>query len=376
SGRTYSGSTSFSVSGTSLVTTYSVTVPAGVWDVRLCNLKADTGLGSSVVQSTPSALLPGGGLEYVSHLEPGISVFQNVTKDVTVQAPNTVKVSGSVSNLTELPPAAQAIGAVLVFGADSSKTQSVATVSDANTYETHLAPGTYSVSMFFGEGVDTDLDGTPDTYTSATSLLEIGSVTVGNSAVTKNFSVPNLITLTGTLQQPQTNDYSKASMIAADPRFFEGSAVRQCFPQVGASFALPNASTGAYSMPLIANQSYDLFGSVDTGQLGGPEPGQFSAPLIGTNRKSFGADSQLNVNIPAFPAPVTLSGKVTGPGGVPLSGASVTVTNIGNVTGAPSATFSATVETNAQGQYSVKVPPGSSYTIEFRPPVEGGGFGF
>lgn len=367
-GKIYTGSVSFDFQGGG--TSYSVIVPRGTFRLQFCG----SGIGGSGMTSAKVPLQLGeSSILFLGHREEGVVVTGETSRDITVEDVNLTDLNGQVGNLNELPESALDNGLTLVLSSENSPVQSVAQVQSDGSYQAEVGSGDYTATLFFGEGTDTNGDGQIDTYERAASLFDIGRTTVSSSGTfplaTANFSVPNLVSVSGTITQPDTADFDDSAVFAGDPTFIETALIEQCFPAVGASFTNSDQA-GDYTIRLIQNRAYNIFATVPATSIGTDEQGGVFSPY--DNRRTFSTDSNLDLNVPGFPQEVQVSGKVVDDQGQPVEGVTVSIFTE-NVTGAANTAFTTDTTTNAQGNFSVTVLSGTNYRVEFDPPRDSGG---
>lgn len=353
---------------------YSVVVPKGTFDLRICALAGSLDLPFEQAPAPQQFGLEG---TFLGHNETGIRVTANTTRNITVPGVTTSNVAGILNGRNKVPAAAQNAMA-LGFLSRESRTQGLAQVNEqTGAFATKLAPGSYDVSLVFGESVDSDGDGTPDDFLQSSLIPKLGTATVGQGGLAGlTLTVPDLVEVSGKILQSQTNDFSESQAFAADLESYREDLPLQCLPfaGVGVSFSSAEAN-GDYEFLVARGRVYDFFAGVPATRIGLEDEGGVLAPLFGNLRRSFNANGTQDLPVPDFPAQVVLSGTVTGPTGLPLAGATVTASTWGGLDGAPDASFSASTETDAQGRYSLAVLKGVNYTIDVDPPAPtGGGF--
>ena len=337
---------------------YSIVVPAGSYFLRAC----------TVGQVTTD---PFGGT-FVAGGQPNVLVNSDVTVPISIPAGDFHTVSGTVTNLGELPVDTASDSVFLVLSSEESRTQAASELGASGAFSLKIENGSYKASLAFGQGTDLTGDGLVDEIDSATVLWDIGSVDVNGADVSNvSIGVPDLAHVSGQISQAQTGDFSDSVVTALNLEFPVNSIVGQCFPLagVGASYT-PASSNGNYDLTIRKSVLYDVLASVPATDIGTDNAGVMAAPLPGTNRTSFDQEQNtLDLALPAFPTVYSLSGSVTGPTGGPVAGATVTATTIGGLDGAPNAEYSQTTLTDAAGHYSLKVLSGSNYTLEVLPPT-------
>lgn len=342
---------------------YSMVVPAGSYNVRVCSVAA--------AQENPI------NVTFALQSVQGVVVDQDTNLPVDVNAVALHTVAGTVDNLAALPVDPASVSVFLALSSEQSRTQTVFGIGGDGSFSLQIGDGSYTASLIFGQGQDTNGDGIVDVVESATLLWNVGSVTVNGSDVNDvALTVPDLATLSGTVSQPDTTDFSTTIVSALNLNLPTNAALTQCFPLAGTGASFGAADTnGDYSMTVQKNTAYDVAASVPATDVGTDTAGTVTSPLPGTNRLSFSQDDDtLNISVPAFPPVVTLSGTVTDPTGAAVSGATVTVTTAGGLDGTPNAAFSASATTDASGNYSLHVLSGMNYTVDVQPPTSSSGF--
>ncbi len=359
-GEIFTASPSFGITGSS----YSMVVPAGSYNVRVCTVDASAASGDGPLAATFN-------LQTVRN----VVVDEDKTVPVNVDAVTLHTVTGTVDNLAELPVDTSSDSVFLAFSSEQSRTQAVAELGSDGSFSSQLTDGTYKASIIFGQGQDTNNDNVVDQVEQATIVWDITDVIVSGSDVSgATVTIPDLATLSGQISQSDTVDFSDSIVTALNLQIPTNAALTQCFPLAGTGASFGGADAmGNYSLTIQKNLPYDIAANVPATEVGSDQQGVVSSPLPGTNRMSFSQDSNtLNLTVPAFPALVTLSGTVTGPTGAAVSGATVTATTSGGLTETPNASFSASVTTDASGHYSLTVLSGMDYRVEVAPPVSAG----
>jgi hypothetical protein len=310
---------------------------------------------------------------FLSHSEGQVSVISDTTRNIEIEGVDSEKISGQIDNLEEIGNEGTGLGLFVAFSSDESKTQGLSRIAENGNYETTVAPGEYTASIFYADGIDENGDGIPDIYTSSGSLYNIGSVSVSATEatdVTANLTVPDLVNLTGTVTQEGVQTLPDGSAaFALDATFPFDSALVQCYPQFGASFA--PLENGQYGMKIISGRDHDVSATVPVTEIGTDNQGLMSAPLPGSNTRSYtDQDSVQDLEIPENAETVVLSGRVETANAAAISGVTVTVSTIGGVNGASDAIYTASTVTNETGRYSITVLKGYNYRIDFDPPID------
>ncbi len=318
---------------------YSMVVPKGTYLVRACAVDVNNSR-----LPFESGIAPAANLDYSAVLQAGqtqnVIVNGDTAQDVEVSSPQYRVVTGTVTNLGELPVTPLSQTLFLVLASDNTTTQAFSTLDDSGAFSVRLSAGTYTAGLAWGQGDDTSGDGIPDTYQQLAILWNIGSITVAGSPVTGvNLALPDLATVSGKLSQPNTVDFSESQVLAFDLAFPSNAIVTQCVPiaGIGASFSQPTAD-GDYQLTLVKNKTYDVLGAVPITDTDGTT----SAPLPGSDRRTFSQETNtLNRAVPAKSATVVVSGMITDPNGSPVKEATVSATTTGGLVGTPNAVFSA-----------------------------------
>jgi len=339
-----SGSGSYSGSVDFVNNSYRIVVPAGTYELTFCAV-ATTSQGDGTASYTVEKQVSG-------------VVVNNAdkTQNASIGAPTVKAVSGILSGFNKIPAGADAN--LFFTGSSASGFVSVAA---GGTYATQLPSGSYTASLVFTTG-------TASSTTTSNGIYNVGSVTVGSSNLTnQNFTVPDLITLTGNVIQPQTTNYTEGAAHALDTTVPLQTGGGCMFGLTGFSSGFLN-QVGSYTMYLVKNRSYKISGMVPITSVGTASAGDLWAPN-NPGPESFAANSVQAITLPSKPGEYTLSGTVTDSKGAPIRGAVVDVYNNTGLTGTPTATFSASTTTDSQGKYSFKVLSGTGYTVTFSPPV-------
>jgi hypothetical protein len=94
--------------------------------------------------------------------------------------------------------------------------------------------------------------------------------------------------------------------------------------------------------------------------------GGITFPVPASSITLNGDTANLDSTVPALPAQVTISGRVTDGGGNPVNGVSVGAQTT-SLTGVPNVSFISGTTTDANGSYSLRVGSGTNYQLTFVP---------
>ena len=325
---------------------YLVVVPAGSYTLRVCYVPQT---GSS--QSSSS----------ISFADPtAVQVNADTTRNITIPALTLNRVSGTVSGVAQLPTNS---GLALNFSTADGTSGGTAVVSGTGAYEILLPNGTYTVSLQVS-----NVTAPPATPQLLMTLYSIGTVTVTGAPVTANLDPPARANVSGVARRAGTDGMPPTALVSAiDTSGPTQQAAFTCNFPATASVTNVNPSGDfdvqrAYQLILATGRSYRLSLTFPVGTSGAvsfPTDGRLIGPLT--------VNLAQNLDVPALPGNVTVSGKVTDPQGQPVSGVSVTAQS-SQITGAANVTFSTVATTDATGNYSLTVLNGTAYQLTFVPP--------
>jgi len=291
---------------------------------------------------------------YHSEASP-VQVTSDTTRDLNVPAPSTFGISGNVSGITG--DLANSTLSVVFYDPD---TTSVGTfgLSSGGAYQAQLPAGTWNVSLT----ATAQLTGGRSQYL---GLYNLGSVTVGGGSTVANFTVPPTARLSGTVRIPGMASLPPTTLAVTDisaAQIANTTEVGCGIPSFGSS--VQTESSGAYQIPLVSGRTYDIAAYAQI-VANNPELGNVGFP-VNLIRRDVAGDTSQDVNFPALPQLVTVTGRVTGPNGQAAAKAQINI-NSADITGAPGASFSAVTTADSAGNYSVTVLSGSNYTVQFTP---------
>jgi hypothetical protein len=322
---------------------YVIVLPTGTYNLRVCYTPA--GVTTGVLTATYADPNP-------------VQVAGDTNRDINLPlvAP-LMNVSGTVAGLGALP---NLTDAMVVFVSNDNMYSGEFTIAWDGSYQGVLPSGTYQVS------ITASLQFAPPFQTESLSLFNLGAVNVGGSAVTANFAIPALATLSGSV--------TGGGFLAAPLGTSVTAADTSAPVVVDFNCAFGNVSstagtdlTGQYLMILARNRSFDLNATVMLVQ-GTQAIGAITYPALpGTQIVNLAGDTNRNFVIPNLPGLVTVSGRVTDGNGQGVKDVAVFAYSE-SVTGAPNLGFSAGGVTDANGNYSFVVLSGLDYQVMFQPP--------
>lgn len=350
----FEGPISIGFSASGLTATYRLVLPAGTYHLFLRRGILDLDSGSE-----------GSLLSVTSDLSQMVTISGNRTLDLSLpRPPDLITLSGRIASAGGFPTK----GFLSFLSSDRSVW---AEVPFDRNYTVKLPPGSYTVQAGVREGDDEEM--------AYGSFFTLERITVNASGM-RDFVLPPAVTLSGKVTDA-TGRPAVPSMIVAfqkadpasspsgDPPPCQGSADFYFFlPPNGGQASIPRSSTtGAYALKLPAG-TYVLYASWDLS----PEPEQdllltSSAFAFSFLERSLETDAVQDFTAPPLPEWATLSGRITDERGQPVAGASPTAFSQA-LTNTPGAAFSTGTETDANGQYRLRVLSGTAYRLEVCPP--------
>jgi hypothetical protein len=281
------------------------------------------------------------------------TVSADTVRNFTLPTVTSIAVSGNVSNLNLLfTTRSLSFDSTTIAG--FSDVSAGASLDTSGNYAVNLPAGNFNVQLS-----QSALSIVPPASFSTSALSSsIGSKTV---ASTLNLTAPTIttdtlsgtVTITGTASIPANAILSVADTTAGPPQTTSSG-----------SESLP--SNGAYSLTLGNGDTYSLQLFAQVQILPSPAPLAIFLPPAIPLPAALTTNTIFNPNFPALPGAataVTIKGRVTIAGTIaPVADASVTASG-NQITGAANTEFSASANTDAQGNYSIMVPAGMNYTV-------------
>ncbi len=276
--------------------------------------------------------------------------------NITIPSLAVFDVSGSV---TGLPPATPTSLLYVVFTSADKSVEGTFSLAADGTYSGQLPNGTYVASA--------QITSFSATGFQSTSLYNIGATNVNSGAVTANFTAPATARVSGTAKIAGTPVTAQGAAFFAEDRSAGIPQAADCvFPPVSSTASIDPA--GSYDSRLVTNRAHGVGVSVPV--FRGATTvlvGSASYPAL-TRDLTLGADATSDFNLPAFPAQVRLTGKVTD--GAAKGVKDVTVSAYSkDLSSAADLGYSGFAQTDASGNYELILLSGTDYTIQFTPPT-------
>jgi hypothetical protein len=268
-----------------------------------------------------------------------VQVAADTIRDITLpETGQPFQISGRILGLEALPGARNT---VVSFASEDSRIQASFELNGEGAYSGVLPSGRYRVSL---ERV------TVAPPLESLGFLNLGSLNVNEAPATGDYSIPLLAQLSGAVRigGGPAPEGAIVSAVATAP-----------FSEL-TSYGFTSAdSAGAYQVLLANNRSYAVHVGVPLGAGGflsyaSPLPVMLAGPAV------------LDVDVPALPRTVAVSGKVTDSQGRPAAHTFVSASSR-SIGGAGGVTFSASAVTDAAGNYSLMLLSGAGYTVTFTP---------
>jgi len=318
---------------------YVIVVPAGTYDISVCVFTA----GLSMTYNDPAS----------------VRVTSDTTHDINIPVPATFGVSGTVSNL----PAALLAGSLsIVFNNSDTTTAGTFPLGAGGAYQAALPSGTWTASL----SSLALLGGARIQYL---AQYKLGTVTVGSSATTANFTALPTATLTGAVRVPSITTFSSPPTVSASDEsafpVIDLDNLPSCgLPAFGSTVSTSDA--GTYELVLASGRTYTTIAIVSL-VSGGVAAGNLVFPINPLHKTVTGNTTQ-DFNYPALPPFVTLSGRVTGANGQAAPRVQVNVVSK-QITGAADTQYTAVTTADVNGNYRLTVLSGTAYEITFSPQI-------
>ncbi len=333
---------------------YLIVVPAGTYTLQFCYSALDFTSGASM---------------QVGSEVTGVVVNADVTRNIMLTAPTQRTVSGRLTGLAGLPPAFEDLTPILNFTPEAGGRFSavVPVVDPDGGYSVRLADGDYRVSVGFaplgGEEFAQLRALGAEEPDGSFNFFDIGRVTISGNATGRNFPAPSVVRVSGVVSRAQGGALPPQTFVTSVDMTFPLEELDTCFFAFFSSLAEPGPARD-YLLYLTRARTHDLSATMPA-----TSAGLMTVPGRGRNLQNYTADAVLNFTFPAFPAEVTLSGRITNAAGQPLQGIIVTASSE-NLTGLlEGISYSGTAVTNEQGRYTLPVLSGAAYRVDFTPMI-------
>jgi len=315
---------------------YQIVVPPGTYQLSLCYQPRKSG-----VTNPP----------YVEYTNPtAFNVSTNLTRDIAVPDVVLQRVHGTVAGFDQLPANG---GVSVAFHDPNSDASLVMPLALDGTYDGVLPDGTYTVSLLVANLT------TPAQPEFAVYGASPAPITVAGGTVGANFSFPSRSTVRGKVRMADLSPAPANTMLSAAAPQAIDPADDPCSSAPVVQNLAPTDATGNYQMLLTNGKSYGLV-------LKMPYSNGTLKYETGRTVQDLGADRVEDFLLPALPATVTISGKVTNPDGQGLKGVTVTAETdqLANATGLG---FSSSAVTDDAGNYTLTVLSGTAYQLNYAP---------
>jgi hypothetical protein len=313
---------------------YSVTVPAGSYTVIVCYKKQTTFAQGAAALTFEDA-------------QP-VVVSGDTSHDVTLPDTPLFRVSGNVTDLGQ-----QLVSALLRFTRSDGAAGADGLISLDRRFSVSLPAGSYSVSMVvnvFG-----------DYGSNRLALYGVGALVVADADVAQDFALPALWTLRGATQVSGMTSIRPGSFVSAVDTAAPPPPSASCLPDTSQS-RLSMDLAGAFRATLSAGHGFDLQAHVLVAE------DSFLIFPASARHVTLTGNVQQNFSAVAAPTMVNLAGVVRGPGGDPVDGVTITASSV-KLTGLEDARALATGRSNSLGEFTLTVPAGGDYELDFFPPA-------
>jgi hypothetical protein len=321
---------------------YLVVVPAGTYQLTVC--------------CSQNVASPNGSLRF-TYTEPGsVQVSGDTQHNISIPSPAVFDVSGTVTGLPAAPASSQLFA---VFTSTDKSVEGRFAIAADGTYRGQLANGSYVASATITSFSATGFQ--------SSSIYNIGSVNVNSAPVTANLTAPATARISGTARIAGIPLTTEGAFFLAQDKSAGTQQAGDCVsPPVGSLASIDPG--GAYNTRLVINRAHatGVLVPVFKGSTTVPA-GSATYPALGRDL-SIGADSTADFNLPAFPAQVRITGKVTDGTGKGVQGVTVSAYSV-ELSGAPDLSYAGSAETDSSGNYELILLRGTNYEIQFTPPT-------
>ncbi|MBZ5496161.1 MAG: carboxypeptidase-like regulatory domain-containing protein [Acidobacteriia bacterium] len=335
------GNTFFSSSLVQQNTQYLIVVPSGLYNLTV---------------SFQPAGLPPGVFVQMTYADPNpVQVSGDTVRNITLPAVTLFNVSGSLLGLSTLPPS---ISTVVVFTSSDDTVQGLFAPDANGNFQGMLPTGNYVASLSRSGLQFSALQ------TEQMAIYNLGSLVMGNGPASGTFMIPNMATLSGTINTgglPSVLFTSLSAMDTSAPLPTQAGLLG--FP---ATSSMGVDTSGQYQAVLAQNRSYSINAAIGF-TLGSSNGGSSISFPVPPNSTNLSGNATLNLSVPALPATVTISGQVTDASGNGVANTAVFAISQ-SIAGAPNLSFTASTRTDTNGHYSMVVYSGTNYQITYTPP--------
>lgn len=317
---------------------YLVVLPNGTFTVKVMFAPLNQDTTSILVYSYPSQ----------------VQVSGNTTLDMVLPAPTLFQVSGAVSGLTSVP---QPANPELVFTANDNSIQSYVSITNG-TYSGLVPAGSYSVSL--------SATNLPVGIAQAEDLnvFNIGALTV-SSNTTADYTVPNLVSLNGTVNTITPWASLGGDVMATDTSGPSVDPFAFLAPPKTSSVAV-SSSALSYQLLLAQNRTYSMnITHSITGNVPSTPLGEIFFPVT-ISTVNMNGNNNYNFTVPNLPGQVAISGRVIDGSGAGVADVAVSAYSE-SLTGASNVGFAAGGTTDSNGNYGFSMLSGTNYQVTFTP---------
>jgi len=278
-----------------------------------------------------------------------VSLSTDLARDLAVPDVPLQRVHGTVTGFDQLP----ANGGVSVsFHDPAANVSLVMPLAVDGTYEGSLPDGTYTVSLLVSNLT------VPAQPAFAVYGASPAPITVAGGTLGANFAFPARSTVRGKVRMADLSPAPANTAVSAfDPQSPAPGSDPTNIPVIQ-NVALLDA-LGNYQMLSTNGKSYGLGLTI-------PYNNGTLTYETGRTVENLDADRVEDFLLPALPAVVTISGRVTNPEGQGLKGVTVSA-ETDQLTNAPGLGFSSTAVTDDAGNYTLTVLGGTAYRVNFAP---------